>query len=139
MIELELLDAKGEANTGREDRQSEKAEINRRKRRILRESHGRVKKSEVREFQLPGKSFRAEMSKVSLCQRVVRGSRRYLTQLQPSERNRKRGLVTVPGNCVEFKIPAEKKGGGVVTTNRAYSKNETHESYPTLQTGLFFS
>lgn len=50
MIELELLDAKGEANTGREDRQSEKAEINRRKRRILRESHGRVKKSEVREF-----------------------------------------------------------------------------------------
>ena len=52
------------------------------------------------------------MSKVSLCQRVVRGSRRYLTQLQPSERNRKRGLVTVPGSCVEFKIPAEKKGGG---------------------------
>ena len=49
MIELELLDAKGEANTGREDRQSEKAEINRRKRRILRESHG----EEVRGSRVP--------------------------------------------------------------------------------------
>lgn len=121
----------GEANTeegkGWEDGKSEKAEINRRKRWILRESHGRVKKSGFESPNSPVNPSRRDVESFSLSSRSVRGSRGYLTQLQPSVRNRKRGLVTVPGSCVEFKIPAdaEKKREGVITTNRAYLKNET--------------
>lgn len=113
---------------GREDRQSEKAEINRRKRWILRESHGRVKKSGFESSNSPVNPSRRDVESFSLSSRSVRESRRYLTQLQPSERNRKRGLVTVPGSCVEFKIPADaEKKEEVITTNRAYLKNETRD------------
>lgn len=94
-----------------------------RKRWMLRESDG--EEVRVREFEL--NPSRRDVESFSLSSARVRGSRRYLTQLRPSERNRKTGLVTVPGSYVEFKIPAgaKKSMGGVIATNRAYLKNET--------------